>query len=36
MAHMTGGAWYEKLTKVLPKGLCFAVKKGSWPVLKDI
>jgi phosphoribosylformylglycinamidine cyclo-ligase len=32
MAHMTGGAWYEKLTKVLPKGLCFAVKKGSWPI----
>jgi phosphoribosylformylglycinamidine cyclo-ligase len=32
MAHMTGGAWYEKLTKVLPKGLCFAVKKGSWPL----
>src|SRR5208283_828246 len=31
MAHMTGGAWYEKLTKVLPKGLCFSVKKGSWP-----
>jgi phosphoribosylformylglycinamidine cyclo-ligase len=34
MAHMTGGAWYEKLTKVLPKGLCFAVKKGSWPSLR--
>ena len=32
MAHMTGGAWYEKLTKVLPKGLCFKVKKGSWPI----
>lgn len=32
MAHMTGGAWYEKLTKVLPQGLCFAVHKGSWPV----
>jgi phosphoribosylformylglycinamidine cyclo-ligase len=32
MAHMTGGAWYEKLTKVLPKGLCFAVQKGTWPV----
>jgi phosphoribosylformylglycinamidine cyclo-ligase len=32
MAHMTGGAWYEKLTKVLPRGLCFSVKKGSWPV----
>src|SRR5208283_5890000 len=31
MAHMTGGAWYEKLTKVLPKGLCFSVNKGSWP-----
>ena len=34
MAHMTGGAWYEKLTKVLPKGLCFAVKKGTWPALR--
>ena len=32
MAHMTGGAWYEKLTKVLPKGLCFSVKKGTWPI----
>jgi phosphoribosylformylglycinamidine cyclo-ligase len=32
MAHMTGGAWYEKLTKVLPKGLCFEVNKGRWPV----
>ena len=32
MAHMTGGAWYEKLTKVLPKGLCFSVNKGSWPI----
>ena len=31
MAHMTGGAWYEKLTKVLPKGLCFSVNKKSWP-----
>lgn len=32
MAHMTGGAWYEKLTKVLPAGLAFSVKKGSWPI----
>lgn len=32
MAHMTGGAWYEKLTKVLPKGLAFSINKGSWPV----
>ena len=29
MAHMTGGAWYEKLTKVLPKGLAFSINKGS-------
>ena len=32
MAHMTGGAWYEKLTKVVPQGLCFSVNKGSWPI----
>ncbi|MBI5149692.1 MAG: phosphoribosylformylglycinamidine cyclo-ligase [Candidatus Omnitrophica bacterium] len=34
IAHITGGAFYEKLTKVLPAGHCFAVKKGSWPVPK--
>lgn len=32
MAHMTGGAWHEKLTKVLPAGHAFLVNKGSWPV----
>lgn len=32
MAHITGGAFYEKLTKVLPKGLCFAIDKKSWRV----
>lgn len=32
MAHITGGAFYEKLTKVLPKGLCFAINKGSWRI----
>jgi phosphoribosylformylglycinamidine cyclo-ligase len=32
MAHITGGAFYEKLTKVLPKGLCFSIQKNSWPV----
>ncbi len=32
MAHMTGGAWHEKLTKILPKSLCFAVNKWSWPI----
>lgn len=32
MAHITGGAFYEKLTKVLPKGLCFSIDKKSWRV----
>lgn len=32
MAHITGGAFYEKLTKILPKGLCFSIDKTSWPV----
>ncbi len=32
MAHITGGAYYEKLTKILPPGKCFAVRKDSWPV----
>lgn len=34
MAHITGGAFYEKLTKVLPKGLCFSIRKKSWRVPK--
>ena len=32
MAHITGGAFFEKLTKVLPKGKCFQIQRGSWPV----
>ena len=32
MAHITGGAFYEKLTKVLPKGLCFSIQKKSWRI----
>ncbi|MEW5894561.1 MAG: phosphoribosylformylglycinamidine cyclo-ligase [Candidatus Omnitrophota bacterium] len=39
IAHITGGAYYEKMTKILPKGLCFEIKQGSWPVpgiFKDI
>ena len=32
LAHITGGAFYEKLTKVLPKGLCFSIDKSSWNV----
>lgn len=31
IAHITGGAYYEKLTKILPKGLCFKIDR-SWPV----
>ncbi len=34
IAHITGGAFYEKLTKVLPKGKCFVIDKKSWPVPK--
>ncbi len=34
IAHITGGAFYEKLTKILPAGKCFSVDRGSWPVPK--
>ncbi len=34
IAHITGGAWYEKLTKILPKGKCFHINRGSWPIPK--
>ena len=34
IAHLTGGAFYEKLTKILPAGKCFSVDRGSWPVPK--
>lgn len=34
IAHITGGAFYEKLTKILPSGKCFVVDRGSWPVPK--
>ncbi len=32
IAHITGGAYYEKLTKILPPGMCFIVDRKSWPV----
>ncbi len=32
IAHITGGAYYEKLTKILPKGLCFEIVKNSWKI----
>ncbi len=34
IAHITGGAFYEKLTKILPAGKCFVLDRGSWPVPK--
>ncbi len=34
IAHLTGGAFYDKLTKILPSGKCFVINRGSWPVPK--
>jgi len=30
IAHITGGAFYEKLTKILPSGKCFVIDRASW------
>jgi len=32
IAHITGGAFYDKLTKILPDGKCFDIDRTSWPV----
>lgn len=32
IAHITGGAFYNKATKILPKGLSMAINKKSWRV----
>lgn len=34
MAHVTGGAFFEKMTKILPHGKCFAIDRSSWRVPK--
>ncbi|MCP4650204.1 MAG: phosphoribosylformylglycinamidine cyclo-ligase [PVC group bacterium] len=34
VAHITGGAFYEKLTRIFPKGKSIVVDKTSWPVPK--
>ena len=34
IAHITGGAFYEKLTKIIPLGKCCRIKKGSWYIPK--
>lgn len=32
MAHNTGGAFYEKLTKCLPNSCALSINKGTWPI----
>ena len=32
IAHNTGGAFYEKLTKIVPAGKCLNIQKRSWDV----
>ena len=32
IAHITGGAFYEKMTKILPAGMCFSINRASWLV----
>jgi len=34
IAHVTGGAFYEKVTKILPPGLGMVIDKKSWKVPK--
>ncbi|MCX5681686.1 MAG: phosphoribosylformylglycinamidine cyclo-ligase, partial [Candidatus Omnitrophica bacterium] len=34
MAHVTGGAFFEKMTKILPQGKCFAIDRSSWSIPK--
>jgi len=32
VAHITGGAFYNKAVKILPQGMGMSIKKGSWPI----
>jgi phosphoribosylformylglycinamidine cyclo-ligase len=34
IAHITGGAYYEKIPKILPLGLAISINKSSWRVPK--
>ncbi|WP_459130125.1 phosphoribosylformylglycinamidine cyclo-ligase [Guggenheimella bovis] len=39
IAHITGGGFYENIPRILPKGLTFDIKLGSWerdPMFEDI
>jgi phosphoribosylformylglycinamidine cyclo-ligase len=35
IAHITGGAFYDKIKRIIPKEKSFAIRKGSW-VIPDI
>lgn len=32
IAHITGGAFYNKITRILPYGLGIRIYKGTWPI----
>ncbi|MDD5356195.1 MAG: phosphoribosylformylglycinamidine cyclo-ligase, partial [Candidatus Omnitrophica bacterium] len=32
VAHITGGAFYEKMKRIIPKGANFQIQKGSWRI----
>jgi len=32
IAHITGGAFYEKMKRIIPKGTNFQIQKGSWRI----
>ncbi|MFQ5681161.1 MAG: phosphoribosylformylglycinamidine cyclo-ligase [Candidatus Omnitrophota bacterium] len=32
IAHITGGGFYEKITRIIPKGLGIEIEKGAWPI----
>jgi phosphoribosylformylglycinamidine cyclo-ligase len=31
LAHVTGGAYYKKVAKIVPEGKCFKIDQTSWP-----
>ena len=34
ISHITGGAFYDKISRILPKDIDLNIRKGSWPVPK--
>lgn len=32
IAHITGGAFYNKIKRIIPDNLAFEISKGSWPI----